>query len=147
MLPKKRMRKNKRCFVALLAIVASLAGCTLSEPLPQDYYSGTAKIGGGNPPSVPVVTFTAAQLRFDFSASIDPESGGEVGTYLIYTYDGEPSTYYAPRDIVLTITPPAARTFYYTGLQSGVRTAVVTGFDGYRESAVTTQNKITFSFP
>jgi hypothetical protein len=142
------MVKNKRRIAVLaLVLAAPFIHCTLSEPLSQDHYAGTGKIGGGNPPSVPVVTFTAAQLRFDFSASIDPESGSEVGTYLIYAYDGDPSTYYQPRDVVRTITPPAVRSFYYTGLQTGVRTAIVTGYDGYRESAVTAQNKIVFSFP
>lgn len=119
----------------------------MESPLPEDYYAGTDKIAGGNPPSAPVVTYTAAGLRFDFTASVDPESAAEVGTYFVYVYNGTPSTYYAPRDIALTITPPDARTFYYTGQQTGSRTVVVTGYDGYRESAVTSQNQITFSFP
>lgn len=118
----------------------------MESPLPEDYYAGTGKIAGGNPPSVPVVTFTAAQLRFDFTASIDPESAAEVGTYFIYVYDSAPSVYYEPRDIALSLAPPT-RTFYYTGTKTGTRTVVVTGYDGYRESAVTTQNRITFSFP
>src|SRR5262249_17196734 len=124
-----------------------LAGCALSAPLSEDYYAGTSKIAGGNPPSVPVVTFTQAQLLFDFTASIDPESAAEVGTYYIYAYSGVPQTYYQQRDIDSVISMPSARGFYYTGVQTGTRTVIVTGFDGYRESAVTDQNRIIFSFP
>ena len=145
---KAAMKKNR--FLLFCLICGALffpVACTLSEPLAEDYYAGVSKIGGGNPPSVPVVTFTAATLRFDFSASIDPESGGEVGTYYIYIYNGVPDSYYGVRDIARTISPPDARTFYYVGQQSGTHTAVVTGYDGYRESAVTNQNKIVFSFP
>lgn len=142
------MRKNNSALIrAIIAALFFPGACTLSEPLPEDYYAGVSKIGGGNPPSVPVVTFTPATLRFDFTASVDPETGGEVGTYYIYIYTGVPESYYGVRDIARTISPPDARTFYYVGPQSGTRTAVVTGYDGYRESAVTNQNKIIFSFP
>ena len=138
----------KRClFFILIAILFPIVGCALGTPLEQDYYAGTGKIAGGNPPSVPVVTFVQSQLRFDFTASIDPESGGEVGSYFIYAYTGIPQIFYQARDIDSVITMPATRGFNYTGPQTGTRTIIVTGFDGYRESAVTNQNTVTFSFP
>jgi hypothetical protein len=142
------MRKNNRRLFYFVFIATVFSGnCAMGDPVSQDYYAGTGKIAGGNPPSVPLVTFTPAQLRFDFTASLDPESGSEVGTYFIYTYDGIPKTFYEPRYIDLTISPPADRTFYYSAAQSGTHTVIVTGFDGYRESAVTDQNKITFTVP
>lgn len=118
----------------------------MDAPLPENYYDGTDKISGGKAPSAPVLSYTAAQLKFDFTASIDPESGGEVGTYYVYVYNSTPETYYLARDVILTLTP-ANRSFYYTGQQTGTRTVIVTGYDGGRESAITSSNRYVLSFP
>ncbi|MFZ5627780.1 MAG: hypothetical protein ACOY5B_01525 [Spirochaetota bacterium] len=118
----------------------------MGEPLPQDYYSGTDKIAGGQAPSVPVVTYTPASRRFDFTVSIDPDTGSEVGNYIVYYYTGIPTRYYEQRYIDGIISAGSARTFFFSG-SPGTYTVIVTGYDGFRESAVTDANRITFSLP
>ena len=130
----------------LLLPLALVAACAVGEPLPQDYYSGTDKIAGGQAPSVPVVTYTPATRRFDFTASIDTDTDSEVGNYIVYYYNGVPTKYYEQRYIDGIIPVGSARTFFFTG-SPGTYTVVVTGFDGFRESAVTDANRITFTLP
>lgn len=124
-----------------------VASCAIDAPLPQDYYAGTVKIAGGNPPSVPVVTFDKSQLRLDFTAAIDPESGSEVPTYFFYFYNGVPQTYYQTRDIDTKLNSPAVRGFNLNTPANGKHTLILTGFDGFRESAITDQNRIIFEWP
>jgi hypothetical protein len=131
----------------LLSLSATLAGCTLSDPLPENYYDGTIKIAGGSAPSVPQVTYTASGVSFSFTASVDPETGAEVPTYLVYAYAGLTDTYYQTRNISAIISTPATRGFSFSGTSGSVYTVVVTGSDGNRESAVTDQNKIVFTVP
>lgn len=119
----------------------------MNAPLPEDYYAGTGKIAGGNPPSTPALTFTKSALRFDFTAAIDPESGAEVSTYLIYFYNGVPQSYYQVRDIDTRMDSPATRSFTLNTPTDGTHTVVVTGFDGYRESAITDANRVIFTWP
>lgn len=137
--------------LAVILILASLGsyGCALNAPVSEDYYAGTDKIAGGKPPSVPVLTITKSALRADFTASIDPETNAEVGTYFIYLYKGVPTTYYQARDIDNVLNSPTPRTFFLPGLAgaTGTYTVILTGHDGYRESAVTDQNKITMTLP
>lgn len=135
--------------VTLSLICLGLPRCALNAPVSEDYYAGTEKIAGGKPPSVPVLTFTKSALRMDFTAAIDPETNAEVPTYYIYLYTGLPTTYYQARDIDNALNSPAQRTFYLPGLAgaTGTFTVVLTGYDGYRESAVTDQNKMTFTLP
>lgn len=123
--------------------------CALSSPVSEDYYAGTDKIAGGKAPSVPVLTLTKSALRVDFTAAIDPETNAEVGTYFIYLYKGIPASYYQPRDIDNVLNSPSPRTFFLPGLAgaTGTFTVILTGYDGYRESAVTDQNKITLTLP
>lgn len=143
------MSKNRKifCSAVFFAAVALLSGCTVNSPLPEDYYAGVDKIAGGNPPSVPVVTLTKSQLRLDYTAAIDPESNAEVTTYFLYFYNGVPNTYYLQRDVVLRIDSPATRVITLNTPSDGVHTAIITGYDGFRESAVTDQNRIIFSWP
>ncbi len=130
----------------LLMSLAYSAGCAVGEPLPLDYYSGTDKIAGGEAPSVPVVTYTPENRRFDFTVSIDPDTGSEVSSYIVYYYNGIPTKYYESRYIDAIIPGGSARTFFFSG-SPGVYTVVVTGYDGFRESAVTEANRITFTLP
>ncbi len=119
----------------------------MTAPLPQDYYAGTGKIAGGNPPSAPVVTFSKAQLRIDFTASIDPDTAAEVPTYYLYYYNGVPQTYYQIRDIDTSLNSPSVRAVTLNTPADGRHTIVITGFDGYRESAVTDANRVIFDWP
>lgn len=132
---------------ALLAVVLLLPACAVSDPLPNDYYNGTDKIAGGSPPSVPVVTYTAATRRFDFTASTDPDTAAEVANYIVYFYTGVPAKYYESRFIEAIIPASSTHQFYISGSLSGTFTVVVTGYDGYRESAVTDANRLTFTLP
>lgn len=143
------MTRSKRASIAVAAVpfILLLSACALSAPLPQDYYAGTEKIAGGKAPLTPVVAFNKSQLRIDFSAAIDPETAGEVSTYYFYYYNGVPQTYYQIRDIDLTLNSPAVRGFNLNTPADGKHTIVVTGFDGYRESAVTDDNRIIFDWP
>lgn len=124
----------------------SFSTCAVSDPVSEDYYAGTDKIAGGEAPGVPTVTYTASQNRFDFTASIDPDTSAEVGSYIVYLYSGIPSAYYESRYIEAIIPSSSPRAFYVT-VASGTYTVIVTGFDGYRESAVTAANRITFTVP
>lgn len=143
------MKKSNRTFTAIAAIpfFLQLGACVLNAPLPQDYYAGTEKIAGGKAPSVPVVTFNRSQLRVDFTASIDPETAAEVPAYFFYFYNGVPETYYQLRDIDTKINSPSVRGFNLNTPTDGRHTLVVTGFDGYRESAITEANRIIFDWP
>lgn len=143
------MKKSNRTFLVVAAIpfFLQLGACVMNAPLPQDYYAGTEKIAGGSPPSVPVVTLNKSQLRVDFTAAIDPDTAAEVGTYYIYYYNGVPATYYQIRDIDGAMTSPAVRGFNLNTPTDGRHTLVVTGFDGYRESAITEANRIIFDWP
>lgn len=140
------MRRRRGGVFPFLLPLALLAACAVDEPLPQDYYSGTDKIAGGQAPSVPVVTYTPATQRFDFTVSVDPDTGSEVGNYFVYFYTGIPSRYYEQRYIDAIISGGSARTFFVSA-GSGTYTVIVTGYDGYRESAVTDANRITFTLP
>ncbi|GAB4422544.1 MAG: hypothetical protein OHK0011_01610 [Turneriella sp.] len=140
------MRRRRGGAFLFLLPLALFAACAVGEPLPQDYYSGTDKIAGGQAPSVPVVTYTPASRRFDFTASIDPETGNEVGNYIVYYYTGVPSKYYEQRYIGAIIPAGSARTFFFSD-SAGTYTVIVTGYDGFRESAVTDANRITFTLP
>jgi len=151
----KKLNTNVACIVlrhrrvgafSLLLVLTQLMACALGEPLPQDYYSGTDKIAGGMAPTVPVVTYTPATRRFDFTESIDPDTGSEVANYILYSYDGVPSRYYESRYIDALIPAGSARTFFFSG-SAGTYTVVVTGYDGFRESAITDANRITFTLP
>jgi hypothetical protein len=122
-------------------------GCTLDSPVGSDYYAGTDKLAGGKAPSAPVVTLTVSELRVDFTAAIDPESGSEVATYFVYRYSGMPGSYYSYRDIEIALDAKASRRYYLKNDRSGQQTVIVTGYDGYRESAVTDQNRIVFTYP
>ncbi len=124
-----------------------LNACTVNAPLAEDYYSGSEKIAGGKPPSVPQLVFDKTNLKFDFTASMDPESAAEVATYFIYVYPGVPAKYYEARYLDRAITTAGVRTFYLASVPYTTTSVVVTGFDGYRESAVTTQNLVTFDYP
>jgi hypothetical protein len=139
------LRKRVGAF-ALLLLLAQLMACAVGEPLPLDYYSGTDKIAGGMAPTVPVVTYTPAVQRFDFTESIDPDTGSEVPQYIVYYYEGVPKKYYEARYIDAIIPAGSPRTFFFSG-SPGLYTVVVTGYDGYRESAVTDANRITFTLP
>lgn len=119
----------------------------MNAPLPQDYYAGTEKIAGGKAPSVPVVTFNKAQLRIDFTAAIDPDTGAEVSKYYLYYYNGVPETYYQIRDIDTALNSPSVRALTLNTPTDGRHTFVITGFDGYRESAITDANRIIFDWP
>jgi hypothetical protein len=140
------MRRRRGGVLALLLPLVLGAACAVGEPLPQDYYSGTDKIAGGQAPTVPVVTYTPATRRFDFTESIDPDTGAEVGNYIVYYYIGVPTKYYEPRFIDAIIPGGSSRTFFFSG-GPGTYTVVVTGYDGFRESAVTDANRITFTLP
>ena len=141
--------KRHAAAATMLLVSVIVSRCALNSPVAEDYYSGTEKIAGGKPPSAPVLTFTKASLRVDYTAAIDPDTSAEVPTYYIYLYAGLPSTYYQARDIDNVLNAPTQRTFYLPGLAgaTGTYTVVLTGYDGYRESAVTDQNKITFTLP
>ena len=143
------MKKSNRRIpvVTFFSLVLQLGACVMNAPLPVDHYAGTDKIAGGNPPSAPVVTFNKAQLRVDFTASIDPETAAEVSTYFFYFYNGVPQTYYQIRDIAKKIDSPSVRGFNLNTPSEGKHTLVVTGFDGYRESAISDQNRIIFDWP
>lgn len=142
------MTRHPAAVILILVSMVS-SGCALNAPVSEDYYTGTDKIAGGKPPSVPVLTLTKSALRVDFTASIDPETNAEVGTYFIYLYKGVPTTYYQARDIDNVLNSPAPRTFFLPGLTgaTGTFTVILTGHDGYRESAVTDQNKVTMTLP
>ncbi len=133
-------------FAALL-LCLSLAACTVNAPVDENYYNGNDKIAGGRPPSVPALTFDKANLRFDFTAAIDPETQAEVPTYFIYIYSGVPSKFYEARFIDRAIAPPTPRSFYLSSVPYSPMTVILTGFDGYRESAINSQNMVTFEFP
>ena len=143
------MTKSKRASIvfAALPFVLLLSACAMGAPLPQDYYTGAEKIAGGKAPSTPVVAFNKSQLRIDFTAAIDPDTSAEVSTYYFYYYNGVPQTYYQIRDIDLTLSSPAVRGFNLNTPADGKHTIVVTGFDGYRESAVSDDNRIIFDWP
>ncbi|MCX7632904.1 MAG: hypothetical protein N2Z22_06195 [Turneriella sp.] len=136
---------NKKTLFAILSSVLFL-GCTLRDPLPIDYYSGTDKIAGGQAPTVPQLSYDPNERRFTFTAAIDPDTGAEVGEYIIYFYQGVPTRYYETRYIEAIIPRGQPRSFTINA-PPGIYTVVVTGFDGYRESAVTEQNRITFTLP
>jgi hypothetical protein len=140
------LRRRRGGVILFLWLVFLVAGCAVGEPLPQDYYSGTDKIAGGQAPTVPVVTYMPAMQRFDFTASIDPDTGAEVDRYIVYWYSGVPTKYYEPRFIEAIIPAGSARSFFFSG-SPGTYTVVVTGYDGFRESAVTDANRITFTLP
>jgi len=121
--------------------------CALQTPVDENYFAGVDKIAGKNPPSVPTVTFTQSAMRFDFTASIDPDTNAEVGKYYVYSYTGAPKLLYQARDIVLILQSSDVHAFtaFYP---SGDYTIVVTGFDGGRESAIVqNQNLIFFKIP
>jgi hypothetical protein len=132
---------------ALLVVFLNLGACTMSAPVDENYYGGNDKIAGGQPPSVPVVTFDKANLRFDFTASIDPETQAEVPTYFIYVYPSVPTKFYEARFIDRAISPPSPRSIYLTSVPFSPMTVILTGFDGYRESAINAQNMVTFEYP
>ena len=94
-----------------------------------------------------MVTFNKAQLRVDFTAAIDPDTAAEVATYYVYFYNGIPQTYYQIRDIDTALNSPAVRGFNLNIPADGKHTLVVTGFDGYRESAISDENRIIFDWP
>lgn len=142
---KNRVQRRVGALLTLLVVSWSI-GCAVGDPLPLDYYSGTEKIAGGEAPTVPMVTYTSAARRFDFTPSIDPDTGSEVANYIVYFYTGIPTKYYEARFIEAIIPAGSARTFFVSG-NPGTYTVVVTGYDGYRESAVTGDNRITFSLP
>lgn len=143
------MTKSKHAspLVAVLPFLLLLSACVMDAPLPQDYYAGTGKIAGGNPPSTPVVTFDKSQLRIDFTASIDPDTGAEVSKYFLYYYNGVPQTFYQVRDIDTTLNSPSVRTLTLNTPSDGKHTFVITGYDGYRESAINDNNRIIFDWP
>lgn len=132
---------------SLLLIFSIFCGCAVEAPLPENYYSGTDKIAGGKPPTTPVVTFDATTRRLDFGPAIDPETGAEVARYFIYFYFGTPTVYYVSRDIIKTFRTPEPRTYTIPPLVAGSYTFVVTGYDGYRESAVTDASRIALNEP
>jgi len=138
---------KKSSIAATLLALGILQGCALDSPVGSDYYTGSDKIAGGKAPSVPVVTLTLSERRVDFTAATDPETGGEVATYFVYRYTGIPGSYYSYRDIEVALDATAARRYYFKNDRSGQQTIVVTGYDGYRESAVTDQNRIVFTYP
>lgn len=141
-------KSNRKIFVVtFLPLVLHLAACVMNAPLPQDYYAGTEKIAGGKAPSVPVLTFDKAQLRVDFTAAIDPDTAAEVSTYFFYFYNGVPQTYYQLRDIDTKLNSPSVRGFNLNTPTEGKHTLVITGFDGYRESAISDANRIIFDWP
>ena len=133
--------------LAIASLIFCLNACTVNAPLSEDYYSGTDKIAGGNAPSVPQLVFDKPNLKFDFTASIDPETASEVTTYLIYIYPGVPTKFYETRYLDRAITTAGVRTFYLTSVPYATMSVVVTGFDGYRESAVNATNMVTFDYP
>jgi len=130
--------------LSLALISCSITSCTLDAPVGEDYYAGTEKIAGGKPPSTPVATFSSATRVLTFTAAIDPETSAEVPTYYVYAYSSEPTAYYKSRDIVKTIKTPEARSYAFPDVK-GNFILVVTGYDGYRESAISNLNKITFT--
>lgn len=142
---KNRVRQRMGALLPILVALWSMS-CAVGDPLPLDYYSGTEKIAGGEAPTVPIVNYTSAARRFDFTLSIDPDTGSEVANYIVYFYTGIPTKYYEARFIEAIIPAGSARTFFVSG-NSGTYTVVVTGYDGYRESAVTDDNRLTFSLP
>lgn len=119
----------------------------MGEPVSEDFYSGTDKIAGGNAPTVPVITFTASERKIEFTASIDPDTGQEVTTYFVYFYEKAPKVYYNAAFIEMLIPSTSERRFYVSMAYHGPLTLVVTGFDGYRESAVTNLNLQTVNLP
>ena len=145
-------RKNKLFMnfitgIYLTLIILVVSQCSLQTPVDENYYAGVDKIAGRNPPSAPTVTFTQSLLRFDFTASIDPDTGGEVGRYYVYSYQGAPTLLYQARDIVLILQSSDVHAFT-TYFPSGDYSIVVTGFDGGRESAIIqNQNLIFFKIP
>lgn len=142
---KRLARKLGRARLVILVWLLPV-GCAVGDPVALDYYSGTEKIAGGHPPTVPIVTYTAAARRFDFTESTDPDTGGEVANYIVYFYSGVPVKYYESRFIEAIIPAGSAKTFFVSGAP-GTYTVIVTGYDGYRESAVTEHNRIIFSLP
>jgi len=134
-------------FSALLMATLVYSSCAMNAPLDENHYSGTDKIAGGQPPSVPIVTFDKANLRFDFTASIDPETQAEVPQYFVYAYRGVPTKFYEARFIDRAFAPPNPRSIYLTSVPYSPMTVILTGYDGYRESAINSQNMITFEYP
>lgn len=119
----------------------------MGEPVSEDFYSGTDKIAGGSAPTVPIITFTAPERKFEFTASIDPDTGQEVATYFVYFYETPPKVYYNASFIEMLIPSTSERKFYVSAAYRGPLTLVVTGFDGFRESAVTDSNLQTVNLP
>lgn len=140
------LQRRGRLTVLPSLLLSFVCACAVGEPLPQDYYSGTDKIGGGQAPSAPVVTYTPATRSFEFTVSIDPDTGAEAANYIVYYYEGVPTKYYEQRYIDAIIPAGGLRAFFFTGV-AGIYTVVVTGYDGFRESAITDANRITFTLP
>jgi len=132
---------------AALLLCFCLGACAVNSPVDENFYSGNDKIAGGKPPSVPALSFDKANLRFDFTAAIDPDTQAEVGTYFIYIYSGVPAKFYEARFIDRAIAPPNPRSFYLASVPYSPMTVILTGFDGYRESAINSANMITFEYP
>ncbi|GEM_PF-3501177 len=70
----------------MIIILFFLMSCMHGE-VPADYYSGTDKIKGGDKPSAVVLdSFNLSSRQFQWSPSVDTETGSPVEEYFIFCY-------------------------------------------------------------
>ncbi|MCS6984469.1 MAG: hypothetical protein NZM25_04985 [Leptospiraceae bacterium] len=119
----------------LLIFSLFLAGCSVADPVPLDYFRGTERIKGGNAPPPVVLSYEPETKMFSWSMSIDPDTGEEVPVYFFYYARGKLPSYLHSEDYFITaerrnrslildwVSLPPGRHFFW-----------VTAYDGGRES-------------
>ncbi len=155
----------------IVAALIVLSACVTDDPVSGDYFEGNERLAGGEPPSVPTIELVEGNLCTDGDSnpvfcfvlgwtnnadlsiteaveSIDPETGAEVDSYVIYYYYPDPPTkLYQDMDLLtvrsaddgLVAFAPDGPTLQG---RSGTHTFIITGSDGRRESGIDSRNTV-----
>lgn len=113
----------------------------MHDPIEEDYYQNNENILGNEKPTTPIINpfdYSAGDRVISWQASVDPDTGETVDTYLLYWYDKPPSTYYLYEDLFQEIN----NQLYYSiaaditngKLTNGAHYFTITAYHDYRES-------------